>query len=374
VLQISLPDNPKQFSNLDRLKQEELGSVLSNDFLLKAPRPWAIQAWLTAKTDMANRNLQWLAYWGDDIYAFQNLFRWAHPWKTTSLTFLFIFMLLIVSTFPFHRLLFTFVLASFAEGFYSKFKWKFRKDKKPSKVEVTLFGMKLKCSRKSSLHRVRNLFNSLPNDRDDEEHFAPRRRAVEAREAFMRHCYAHICGDLWAGPLLFKWKMKQWSLRPTACVLNAKAFSDMRYRSRYVVIAPGFLRLFSGSGRGEASHKAAEGYEHLKACGGWITFGGNCTSLRISRATVTPWITRRGVPCVILNECAQENCASWRLSLCCFNENLRSSLVRVLCAAGCEEVEVRQDQEMCARLARKKEAASLYSYPGAPVGSEAQYT
>lgn len=289
---------------------------------------------------MANRNLQWLAYWGDDLYSTQSLVRWAHPWKTGSLLFVCLVLLLLVDIFPFHRLLFAFVVLSFAEGFYSKYKWKFRKDKKPSKVTVSIYGMKLKCSRTSSLHRLRNLMNSLPNDRDASEFFEPRRRVVQARDEFVKHSYAHLRGDLWSGPLLFKWKKREWSLRPRAILLNARAYSDMTYDPRYVVISPGFLRLFSGGYFDkEASHKTADGYDELKACGGWVKLRGNCTTLRIDKATVSPWVTRRGVPCVILDECSEKDCASWKLSLCCFDWTLRLELIRVLCEAGCIETQ-----------------------------------
>jgi hypothetical protein len=199
--------------------------------------------------------------------------------------------------------------------------------------------MTLKCSTTSLLHRLRNLLNSLPHDRDEKTFIEPKLQLIAARDHFLKHSYAAIRhGGIWAGPLMFKWKFKEWSIRPKAVLLNAQAFSDMRYKSRYVVVAPGFLRLFSSKNLSEASYRAAEGFEKLTSCNGWISVRGNCTSLRIGHATVMPGMTRRGVPCVIINECPRKDCASWKLSLCCFDWELRNSLVQVLCSAGCSEV------------------------------------
>ena len=154
------------------------------------------------RTDQGYQNLyattDWIAQIGDDIYAVSALLRWVHPWKTALLVAANISLVIILFAVPFHRLLLCLVVAAFSDGFVHRYKYRvlswynaefltwFRQTfgersnaegelvpvKKPEPlfppepVQVKIFGMTLNCSSKSSLHRVRNLLNSMPNDRD----------------------------------------------------------------------------------------------------------------------------------------------------------------------------------------------------------------
>ena len=130
---------------------------------------------------------------GDDVYAVSALLRWVHPWKTLLLVTVICVLIVILLIFPFHRLLLCVVVASFSDGFVHRYKYRainwYRRqcrkvsrrvivgtelngavapveEKPPKPVEVRLFGMTLNCSSKSSLCRLRNFLNSMPNDRD----------------------------------------------------------------------------------------------------------------------------------------------------------------------------------------------------------------
>jgi hypothetical protein len=298
--------------------------------------------WFKQKKEYTWRNLNWLARLGDDIYAIQSLIRWAHPRKTVALCLGLSLASIIVSLFPFHRVLFVMVVFGFAEGFYAKYKWVwltwYFKGGRPTKVEVEILGTKLKCSRKSGLLRVRNLLNSLPNDRDYEDHFAPQRRVVAARAEFLQHCYTGVrYGGIWSGPLSFKWKVKEWkkTLRPSAFALNVQALADLGYKKRFCVISPGFLRMFAGPRGHEDAHSAAEGYDELVLCKGWVACRGACLTLDISHSTAQASMTTRGVPSILINECPQKQCASWKISLSCVNHLVRSTVLKALGAAGC---------------------------------------
>jgi hypothetical protein len=126
-IQLQIPDDPNGFGDTDRLRQEELENLMIQHHNLSGSGWQNAHTWLTTKKETANRNLEWLASWGDDMYALRNLYRWAHPWKSGLVLFGFAVLLLVVCIFPFHRLLFVAVVASFCEGFFQKHKWKFRK-------------------------------------------------------------------------------------------------------------------------------------------------------------------------------------------------------------------------------------------------------
>ena len=307
----------------------------------------------------------WARRLGDDIYSIQSLLRWRHPWKTRALYLALLILLAIVSLFPFNRLLFFSVLCGFGEGFYAKYKWylpQLFKGGKPPKVDVQILGTKLLCSRKSVLLRIRNLLNSLPNDRDFEASLKYRRNLVSMRRQFLRQDWALVRhGGLWSGALQFKWKMKKWKVadRPSALVLNFRALADQNYHKRYCIISQGRLRLFRGPKGHEDQTIAADGNEELVACGGWISMKGSCLALNISKATVHEATTRRGIPCLHVNECGRKSCASWKLSLVCFDKCIRSSVLAALKLAGCLELHLSEpDVQQANRADRAGTSAS----------------
>jgi len=298
----------------------------------------------------------------------------------------------LVVTFPFHRLLLGFVVSAFAEGFVGHLKrrrWKVSGEK-PPKVTVSLFGMKLTCSPTSITHRIRNILNSLPNDRDFEEHFARHLRAIRSRRDFFQHSFCGVRhGGHWSGPLLVKWSRStrseegyatgsvrrgrmatsivSWG-RPALFLRNLRALTD-RYRARFVVIAPGILRVFKGARGEEDSYHAAEGHDSLALCAGWLHVPGGCLTLHIQGATVAKATTRYGFPSVHLAQSgrgsghphpapkAGGSSSSWCMSFSCNSPLVQKSVLEAFERAGCRVIAERTDVR---KRRRKTLAASFY--------------
>jgi hypothetical protein len=345
-IQVTLPDSPEHFNELDRLRQEELEEILYSESERIRARKQSLARWWLEKRLTAHRNLMWLARLGDDIYSVQSLYRWAHPMKTATILCALLLFLLAVSLFEFRHVLLSLVLLFYGEGLWSRykrvwFKFLFPYPKLPKAI-ITILGVKLKCSAKSNIIRVRNLLNSVPNDRDYADHYLNQRRTVAARNDFLKHTFAGVrYGGLWAGPLSYKWKCH----RTNAIALghNIRALTDLKYKPRFCVISPGYLRLYRGSARDEAGHVAGEGYDRLELFGGLITFRGRCLSLDIRSAIVLASTTHNGVPNVIVYESARQDCATWRLSLCCVEPCIQKSVIEAFVSAGCREVRTKAE-------------------------------
>ena len=345
-IQLTLPELPEHFNDLDRLRQEELEEILYSESERTRSRKQSLPRWWLEKRLTAHRNLMWLARLGDDIYSVQSIYRWAHPMKTAMIFLTLLLILLIVSLFEFRYVLLSIVLLFYGEGLWSRykriwFKFIFPHPKLPKAV-VTILGLKLKCSAKSNIIRIRNLLNSVPNDRDYDDHYYNQRRTVAARNDFLKHTFAGVrYGGLWAGPLSYKWKCYRSNF--SSLGNNVRALTDLKYKPRFCVISPGYLRLYRGSGRDEAAHVAGEGYDRLEVFGGLVAFRGRCLSLDIRSAVVLASTTRKGVPNVIVCESARRDCANWRLSLCCIEPCVQRSVIEAFISAGCREVHTKAE-------------------------------
>jgi hypothetical protein len=291
----------------------------------------------------------WLARLGDDIHSVQGLYRWAHPVKTAVFFATLVLAIVALSLCEFRHLLLAFVLLFYGEGMWARykrvwFKFLFPQPKLPKAI-VTILGLKLKCSASSFFFRVRNLLNSVPNDRDFDEHYNRQRSTVAARDEFLKHTYAGVrYGGLWAGPLFYKWKRHRSSeFRPSALGLNVRALTDLAYKERFCVISPGFLRLYKGPPGNEAAHVAGEGHDSLELFGGLVVFRGRCVSLDIRFAVVLASSTRKGVPSILVYECARRNCATWKMSLCCVDPRVQTSVIGALVSAGCKQVDAKAE-------------------------------
>ena len=344
-----------------------------------------------------------LARLGDDFYALSSLIRWVHPWKSIVLVSLICVMIIVFALVPFHRLLLCLVIGSFTDGFVHRYKYRainwYRREclpryrrfvagkrarlnefkelkelRSPDPVQVKMFGMSLNCSAKSSLHRVRNFLNSMPNDRDLDGkmrlHFRPvkefppfilasflrhniqplaadikdyydrKRQAVSARNKYMEVSYSGVrYGGIWAGPLQYRWKPKLTDIRGMAN--DIQALADREYKERFVVISTGYMRLYKGTGD-EAAHQAAEGYDELVGCWGTFSLRGACVTVNIQNAVFHIVVAEEDdnhhnpVPRIFLDEDPNQP-TSRQFSFRCADEQVVDMVVDAFKRAGCKD-------------------------------------